>query len=219
MATGKVVGLFGTKPAKDIYAAYNDYNRRFFADKLGVPFLLITQAKSARTLGDYIGRDEHGLESRIRISPAAVKRGPRFVKDVLLHEMIHAWQMEVEKDGENSYRGHGPKFAAECTRIGKRLGLAAVGVKGRDGLPDCAHWPMIVRPEGYYPEAYTPPTRKPSEPSEPSGEGEGEGEETISPFDAERLMLSLRAALKKFDVETLEALLGEVEAEIERRDQ
>ncbi len=170
VATGEVVELLGETVAKKLYAAFAKFNARFFGGELGSPLVLITQANSARTLGDYIGRDVHGLESRIRIAPKAVKRGERFAMDVLLHEMIHAWQQEIDGDGEDSYRGHGPKFAAECNRIGAKLGLAEVGVKGRDGRPDSAHWPMCVRPAGYYPEPYIVPTRKPN--AEPSGDEE-----------------------------------------------
>jgi hypothetical protein len=66
--------------------------------------------------------------------------------------MIHVWQAETD-NREPGYAGHGPKFAAECNRIGKALGLAEVGVKGRGGLPDCAGWPLNVRPAGYYGDA------------------------------------------------------------------
>lgn len=45
-----------------------------------------------------------GIESRIRIAPAAVRRGELFVLDVLLHEIIHAWQHEVAHDLEIGYR-------------------------------------------------------------------------------------------------------------------
>jgi hypothetical protein len=88
--------------------------------------------------------------------------------------MIHAWQHEIDHDREDGYRGHGPKFARECNRIAAMLYppvpvpadaevivVPPVGVKGREGLPDCAHWPMSVRPPGYYPKPFNPPRRKP----------------------------------------------------------
>jgi hypothetical protein len=159
VATGKIVEQRGEEPARRLYAAFAEYDARFFSGKLGSPLVLITQAQSTRTHGDYVPRDILGLESRIRIAPAAVRRGERFALDVLLHEMIHAWQHELARDLETGYRGHGPAFAAECNRIGAQLGLPPVGVKGRGGLPDCAHWPMCVRPEGYYPGLYRKPTR------------------------------------------------------------
>jgi hypothetical protein len=159
VATAKVVSQRGQRPARSIYAGFAEYNARFFDGKLDSPMLQITQAQSLRTHGDYVPVDVLGLESRIRIAPATVRRGELFMLDVLLHEMIHAWQHEVAHDLELGYRGHGPRFAAECNRIGAQLGLPPVGVKGRGGLPDCAHWPMCVRPEGYYPGLYRKPTR------------------------------------------------------------
>ncbi len=92
VATGAVVETQGGLAAQRLYAAFGKYNARFFGGKLGAPLVLITQAQSLRTLGDYVARDVMGLESRIRIAPAAVRRGRRFAADVLLHEMIHAWQ-------------------------------------------------------------------------------------------------------------------------------
>ena len=162
VATGAIVAQFGDAPARMLYEAFRAFNDAYWSGKLAAPLVLITAAKSARTLADYCPRDIHGLESRIRVSPAAVNRGKRFAVDVLLHEMIHAWQTEIAHVDEHGHRGHGPRFAAECNRIGEQLGLPPVGVKGRDGLPDCAQWPCNVRPEGYYPEPYKAPTRKPS---------------------------------------------------------
>jgi hypothetical protein len=160
VATEAVVERQGDESARTLYAAFAEYNARFFAGKLGSPLVLITQPQSLRNLGDYIERDVMGLESRIRIAPVAVRQGERFARDVLLHEMIHAWQSEVADVHEKGYRGHGPKFAAECNRIGALLGLPPVGVKGRRGLPDCIYWPLCVRPDGYYPDPYRPPRRK-----------------------------------------------------------
>jgi hypothetical protein len=212
-ATGEVVELFGSEPARKLYAAFGNYNRQFFGGELGAPLVLISPAGSARSLGDYCTRDVHGLESRIRIAPKAVRRGERFALDVLLHEMVHAWQAEIDEDEENSYRGHGPKFAEMCTRIGKKLGLHAVGVKGRDGLPDCAHWPMCVRPPGYYPELYIAPTRKPKDPPAPAEPGGGEdGEGVESPRDP---LAAIKRLLPELEPDELHELLAEVTNMIE----
>jgi len=212
VATGEVVASFGEEVARDLYAAFEQFNARFFDCGLGSPLVLITNAASSRTLGDYIARDVHGLESRIRIAPAAVKRGQFFAFDVLLHEMIHAWQQEIVGDRELGYRGHGPKFAAECTRIGALLGMPPVGVKGRDGLPDCAHWPMCVRPEGYYPEPYKPSKRakKPAASPEPTTDDEADGARP----DA---FAALGRMLRKLTLEQLEGLGALVADEIRLR--
>ncbi len=143
--------------------------------------ILVTQTRAPNALGDYVGRDAQGIESRIRIAPSTAKRGERFAIDVLLHEMIHAWQKEVllgedESAEENSYRGHGPRFAARCNEIGAKLGLKPVGVKNRDGLPDCAYWPMNVRPAGYYPEPWEPIKRAPNKGTASGDSGESDGE-------------------------------------------
>lgn len=209
VATGELVQLHGHPIAQMLYAAFGVYNEQFFGGNLGAPLVLITNPKSARTLGDYIVRDVHGLESRIRIAPRCVDRGEAFLRDVLLHEMVHAWQEEIEEDGEDGYRGHGPKFAAKCTEIGAALGLPPVGVKGRDGLPDCKSWPMNVRPEGYYPEAFTAPKRekKPKAPSEPSEPSESEID----------VMATVDKLLSACDVEELQTIAAMIEQEISRR--
>lgn len=156
-ATRAVVKSAGAPEARELYATWTAYNKAYFKRKLSPPMVLITD--TGRALGDYVSQDVHGLQSVIRIAPKSVERGERFRLDVLLHEMVHAYMHEVEHTDERSYRGHGPKFAAVCNEIGAKLGLAEVGVKGRDGKPDCMYWPMCVRPADYYPEAFTPPTR------------------------------------------------------------
>ncbi len=173
-ATRAVVDTLGDEAPRALYRAFDEFNAEHFKGKLGAPLLFITQTASPRALGDYIGRDVHGLRSRIRLSPKVLDRGERFAMDVLLHEMVHAWQSEVDGDTEQGYRGHGPRFAAKCNEIGGKLGLPPVSEKGRHGMPDCAQWPICVRPEGYYPT----PARKRSTSARrrtPAGQGTGGG--------------------------------------------
>src|SRR4051794_35137157 len=59
---------------------------------------------------------------------------------------VHPW--------DASYKDHGPRFAAECNRIGAILGLppvrpAKAGGKNED-MPSCAHSPHCVRPDDFY---------------------------------------------------------------------
>lgn len=182
VATHAVVKKQGDEIARKLYAAFHEFNRSHFQRRLAAPLILITQSKSARTQGDYSPRDVHGLDSRIRIAPATItpkkgkRAGEKLALDVLLHEMIHAWQHEVIGDLEPGYRGHGPRFASMCNQIGAKLGLPPVGVKGRDGLPDCAYWPENVRPAGYYPAPFVKPTRDDGK-TGAEGEGDSEGEE------------------------------------------
>jgi hypothetical protein len=177
-ATRAVVEVLGQPAPKALYVAFDAFNAEHFAGRLGAPLIFITPPSSPRALGDYITRDEHGLRSRIRLAPAAARKGERFMMDVLLHEMIHAWASEVEGDMEPGYRGHGPKFAAKCNAIGKLLGLGEVGVKGRGGLPDCAQWPMCVRPAGYYGDEVERPKKRaqPKDEDEPREERDMEAE-------------------------------------------
>lgn len=210
-ATGAHVAQFGDPIARMLYEAFRAFNATYWDGKLAAPLVLITAAKSARTQADYCPRDVHGLESRIRISPAAMDRGERFALDVLLHEMIHAWQVEIADlpDCESGYRGHGPRFAAECNRIGELLGLPAVGVKGRGGLPDCAQWPCNVRPDGYYPEAYKAPTRR-KVPAAPKPEREPTPEPAPAPAGAWERILFLVEQLDDRTAKTLYEAIGDM---------
>jgi hypothetical protein len=90
-----------------------------------------------------LGRDGLG-----RYDKEATEAGRlQFVKDVLLHEMIHQHIMEHQPDvNEESYHGHGPVFTEHCNRIGAQLGLDEVVVRNRNGkkLPKSPQWPMCV---------------------------------------------------------------------------
>lgn len=212
-ATAAIVEMSGHDGVKAVYAAFAEFNARFFGGLLASPLVLVTLVNS-RAYGDYIARDVHGLESRIRVSPGVFRKGAAFVLDVLLHEMIHAWAQEVAGDLERGYRGHGPKFAAKCNEIGAALGLPPVGVKGRDGKPDCAYWPLNVRPEGYYPTRWTKPKRGKGK-DEPTGEGEGQDDEGAAPSPA--LLEKFRALLGTLNRATLEGFAAAVAEELERR--
>jgi hypothetical protein len=224
LATRKIVGRYGDDAAKLLYAAFGKFNAAHFKRKLGAPLVLITQAQSARTWGDYIARDVHGLDSRIRIAPKTVNRGERFALDVLLHEMVHAWTQEVENDAEASYRGHGPRFAAKCNEISGKLGLGEVGVKGRGGVPDCKHWPMILRPEGYYPEPFVAAKREQSGDAGDAGDEQGDaGDEQAEKVAGALLSLAalrpLSESLRGLTVAELGELSVAIDAELDAREE
>ncbi|HKP55476.1 MAG TPA: SprT-like domain-containing protein [Polyangiales bacterium] len=212
LATSAVVDAAGTDFARAVYALFQEFNARFFAGALAAPLVLITQANSARTLGDYAARDIHGLESRIRIAPASAKRGLLFTADVLLHEMVHAWQHEVDGETEAGYRGHGPRFAQKCNEIGAALGLPSVGVKGRAGLPDSAHWPLNVRPADYYPVPYRVPTRR-AQAKAAAAVAQRAAEQAQAPGAGERVC----ALLSQLEDAALCALADAVMDELKRR--
>jgi len=140
----------GRATPRALYEHFDVFNKDHFGGLLQQPMILLITPASPRTEGDYVARDDHGIPSRIRIAPRCVKSGMLYVADVLLHEMIHAWQAEQDNDLEPGYKGHGPRFSKKANEIGERLGLAAVAPKGRGGLPRPENWPSNVRPAGYY---------------------------------------------------------------------
>lgn len=173
-ATRDVVDVDGAKFVKILYRWFDEMNVAHFAGELAPPLVLVASTSSPRAIGDHIPKDVHGLRSVVRLHPKlAIERGPLFLKDALLHEMVHVWQSEIAKDIEQGYRGHGPLFAARCNEIGAELGLPPVGLKGRNGLPDCAQWPMCVRPADYYPPAPPKKTRAKKAPPATAAGGEG----------------------------------------------
>lgn len=142
----------GDAQARELYQAARELDALHFGGALGPVFLEIAAPASPTALATHQPRTPEGVACVVRIAPSVVDAGMALAKDALLHEMIHVWQA-MTGNREPGYAGHGPKFAAECNRIGALLGLPEVGVKGRGGLPDCAQWPLNVRPEGYYGEA------------------------------------------------------------------
>jgi hypothetical protein len=128
----RLVKRAGGDEARTLYAYFGEFNRRYFGGKLGDPMILISPPSSPRAEGSYSKRDAHGLQSRILIAPATMRRGMRVALACLLHEMVHAWCWEVLLDEEPGYKGHGPLFAAKCNEIGAQLGVPEVAPKGRN---------------------------------------------------------------------------------------
>lgn len=149
VATRAQIEAEGDELVATLYALFDSYNEKHFAGALAAP-LVVATLTSPRAFADASERDVNGLRSIIRIHPSTLRKGETFIADVLLHEMIHVWQFEVQRDREDGYRGHGPQFADKCNELGRALGLPPVSAKGRKGLPDCASWPLCVRPSGYY---------------------------------------------------------------------
>lgn len=80
----------------------------------------------------------------------------RWLKDVVLHEMVHQRLNQLNHPGRHDQGGHGPAFTAECNRIGEMMGLPAVKPRGRKGkdIPISSQWPLCVRPSGMYGHYY-----------------------------------------------------------------
>lgn len=152
------VAQHGSDPARRLYEQARMYDKAYFGGQLGDLVIEIASPASPSALATHEFTSPEGVAMVIRIAPSVVDAGDALAFDALLHEMVHAWQT-VSDNREPGYAGHGPKFAAKCNEIGQALGLGPVGVKGRtkgqDGarLPDCAQWPLNVRPEGYYGDA------------------------------------------------------------------
>lgn len=155
-----------------LYAHWQEYNTTYFDSKLSVPYLLFGYPGSARVMGlcsNYSGWGGKlaitiryhlvdGNDKILRTGEQYTAGRARFMTDVLLHEMIHQYHFEITGKTEDSYKGHGPAFAAECNRIGALLGLPEVRPAKARGkhkaLPSCANWPHNVRPADYYAGAY-----------------------------------------------------------------
>lgn len=144
-AARRTIELHGEPAPRAAFAAFDYFNASHFEGRLGAPLILITPPASPRAGGDYIPRDLHGLESRIRVAPrvAALDEEFRYFIGVVLHEMVHAYQHEVLKDIEPGYRGHGPKFCAVANAIGKVYGFPEVAPRARNGKANPASWPNL----------------------------------------------------------------------------
>ncbi len=122
----------------------------------------------------------------------------RFTEHVLLHEMIHQWQVEVAgtPPGEfHNYGGHGATFSAKANEIGERLGFPPVRKRNKKShsgktrdLPNPSQWPECVCPRDYYLGAYAP----------------------TSPDSEAKLREHLASVLRQHDLEKVERVAREI---------
>ena len=198
---------------KWLYESWESYAKDLLECEMTPPYILLSPPARAQAIGDYGEVSSFGGHSQIRIRPTLfsgehklLRDGDEyeegralFIADVLLHEFVHQYQHEIDGEPEESYRGHGPRFAATCNRIGEKLSLPPVRVakaRGKDkDLPSCAQWPHCVRPAGYYLGAYVNDND-----GELAGEGDGGEAEAESKSKAEdergrALLLLIKAAL------------------------
>jgi hypothetical protein len=156
---------------------WRDNNTRFFDGRMLEAYVTLTEPSAPQIYGQCCSVSSWGSRLEIRIRPSLLDGTHphmvrecgfaagrmQFVKDVLLHEMIHQHIMEHQPAvNEQSYHGHGPVFTDHCNRIGAQLGLAEVVVRNRDGkkLPKAAQWPHCVVPPDRYGGAYRLPHRE-----------------------------------------------------------
>ena len=159
---------------------WEQYNEEFFAGELTSPVLALGTTHSTTCYGEYSNVSCFGGSGQIMIRPSVLagtmqhfrngnknKQGLRiFTEEVLLHEMIHQWQVEVAgtPPGEfENYGGHGDTFSAKANEIGERLGLPPVRLRNKTShsrdtkhLPNPSQWPHNVYPVEHYLGAYVP---------------------------------------------------------------
>jgi hypothetical protein len=205
VAIANQVAHQGTELARLLYAAARAYNEKYFRGALLPCFVELTTPGSLRALADYRPKTPEGVESHIRIGRAA-GGSLLMALDALLHEMVHAYMHEIAEDLEVGYKGHGPKFTAECNRLGEMMGLPPVFTKGRGG-PNSASWPLCVRPAGYYGTEQEPakkpakkPARKASVPNERDSAAETTGEQ----------LARILAAMSRTELEALHGIIGDM---------
>src|SRR5262245_66223301 len=68
----------GQEAPQLMYAAFDVFNRQFFGDQLMLPLILITTPSSPRAWGDYVDKDVHGIQSRVRLPVKAFEHGHLF---------------------------------------------------------------------------------------------------------------------------------------------
>jgi hypothetical protein len=117
-----------------------EYNGEYFGGELAEPFLAFEEPGHSTCYGEYSTVSAFGGSGQIQIRPSLLagtlqhfRRGnkyregmARFMDQVLLHEMIHQWQVEVNgtSPGEfKNYGGHGSTFSQKANAIGARLEL------------------------------------------------------------------------------------------------
>jgi hypothetical protein len=197
--------------AKRLYALFDEWNAAYFDGRLTVPYLVLLEPGSPRRLGDTSSISGWGGKLQIRLRPSLLdgtyphlQAGAefaegrfRYVADVLLHEMVHHFHMEITGAREESFHGHGPAFRDECNRIGAALGLPPVRSGKKRGpdkdLPSCQQWPHNVRPPDYYLGAVIEPTPEPPQP--PTTQKGCESCEAVSPLIDDALVQLRRLIL------------------------
>jgi hypothetical protein len=151
-----------------LYAAWHTYNACYFQGAMTPSYILLAEPLTPQRYGDTARATGFGARLQIRLRPS-LARGThpdmqhgtqdgqgiqRVVQDILLHETIHQYQLEILGTDERSYDGHGPLFRDTANAIGEPLGLPPVRASkvraAQRTLPSCAQWPHNVRPADYY---------------------------------------------------------------------
>lgn len=156
-----------------LYENWDTWDNEFFGSEFTTPpYITLSAPDYIGHFGSYGPVSDFGGGPHIKIRPALLgNRHARtrnlpeegkilFVRDVLLHQMVHEYLDEVLGLDRKLVQGHGDEFVRKCNQIGEKLGLAPVGTpnppKSEEKLPSAGYWPHGVRPSGYYGGPYTP---------------------------------------------------------------
>ncbi len=120
-----------------LYCYFHWFNEEFFKGWIPEPAFDVFRMRGHR-VGSFLpyGANRALPDGLIQIDYHTLHHTRQW-KGVLLHEMIHAWN-RLRGIDEDEYDGHGPAFAEECNRIGKRLRLPTVTEE------ECYGWPFCV---------------------------------------------------------------------------
>lgn len=92
---------------------HEELNQRFFGGALS-PIRFRLSSRMTRRLGEIVVEKSKGDPSEIAISRHHVERdGWDEVRQTLLHEMVHQWQVETGHEAD-----HGPRFRQKAREIG-----------------------------------------------------------------------------------------------------
>jgi hypothetical protein len=157
----------------DLYSSWDKYNNEFFKSEFNTPpYITLSAPRYMGHLGAYKTISDFGGRSHIKIRHALLGDGhprtknmtdkgkQRFVRDVLLHQMVHQYLDEILGLDPKLVQLHTGVFITKCNEIGEKLNLVSVGPpnqpKSGPKLPSAIYWPNIVRPYGYYGGEYEP---------------------------------------------------------------
>lgn len=104
----------------DLQQMHSKYNQKYFGNKLSMPtFKWLT---CRLPYGRYIAAN-----NLIQISVTAKRWSVDFLKDTLIHEMIHQYEYERLGGGKYSLIHHGLRFYFVRWRLKKKYGLCISG--------------------------------------------------------------------------------------------
>lgn len=89
---------------------FNEYNNTYFSGQ--IPMVNFTFSNTAHNLGLYIPQTH-----TIRITKFYQSITQHDVEEILIHEMIHAWQHKTNNQDRGHHYHHGPKFYQKANSI------------------------------------------------------------------------------------------------------